>query len=183
MKVKELVEFVNNNKNKMLKPEQLVQVVAKQLETKRYIGIKQKKEMVGDIVDHCLMYEDGIFKFDDIEKFIYFTMKSIEAYTNIELSEDIEDDYDELCAAGLLEMVVGCFRKEYDDLGILLQMRCDYILNDNNIEVQLGKLLNNISDKIDTLVDSVADKVDGFNFSNLPIGSEDLTKLLDFIKK
>ena len=54
---------------------------------------------------------DGIFKFDDIDKYICFTMKTIAAYTNLELSDDMEEDYDELCRAKLLDIIIIFFRR------------------------------------------------------------------------
>ena len=102
MTIIELVEFVGNSKNKMLKSAQLEELIAKKVEVKKYIGIKDKKTLVESIVNECILFDSGMFKFDDIEKYICFTMRVIEAYTNLELSADIEDDYDMLCQAGLL---------------------------------------------------------------------------------
>lgn len=181
MKVQELVEFMNNSKNKMLKADQLQAVMQKQLEVKEYMGIKDKKKLINDIVNECIIYEDGLFKFDDIEKYVVFTMKTIEAYTNLELSDDIEEDYDMLCRAKILESVVSTFKKEYDDVNILLSMKCDYILSGNNIEAQFGKFLNNISEKVDDFAAVLSDKVGNFDIGQLPIGKEDLMKLMDFI--
>lgn len=183
MKTMELVEFVGNSKNKMLKSAQLMEVVAKALEVKKYLGIKEKKALVEAIVDECILFEDGVFKFDDIDKYLCFTMRVIEAYTNLELSDDIEVDYDLLCQAGLLEMVVNTFKKEYDEVNILLQMKCDYVLSDNNIEAQLGKFLTGLSTKIDVLTEALADKVEGFSFDKLNINAGDIKKLLEFINK
>lgn len=181
MKVQELIEFVGNSKNKMLKPEQLQSVLKKKLEIKKYIGIKEKKQLVDNIVNACILYENGVFKFDDIEKYICFTMKTIEAYTNIELSDDIEEDYDLLCQHNLLNIIVEMFGGEYDNVNLLLQMKCDYILSDNNIEAQIGRFLNDILEKVDDLSNALQEKIEGFDISKLPIGKKDLNKLIEFI--
>lgn len=181
MKVTELLEFVGNPKNKILKQEQLQSVLQKQLEVKDYLSIKDKKNLVNDIVNECILFEDGIYKFDDIEKYVCFIMKTIEAYTNLELSDDIEEDYDMLCEAKILELVINTFKKEYDDVNILLQMRCDYVLSGNNIEAQVAKFLDSFLEKIDTITNVTVKKIDGFDISKLPIDKKYLSKLINFL--
>lgn len=181
MKINELVEFVSNSKNKLLKQAQLEEVIAKHIETKKYLPIKQKKELIESIVNECILYEDGTYKFDDIDKYICFTMRVIAAYTNLELSDDIEDDYDVLCEAGLLDMVVNTFKKEYDEVNILLQMKCDYVLSNNSLEAQVGKLFDGVLEKLDIITQALANKVDGFDINNLPIDSDDLNKLMQLL--
>lgn len=181
MKIKELVEIINSNKNKMLKSEQLQQLLVKTLEVKDYLSIKQKKALIEDIVNDCILYEDGVFKFDDIDKYICFTMKTIAAYTNLELSKDIEEDYDALCEARLLDIIINSFKKEYDDVSVLLQMRCEYILSGNNVEAQVGKFLNNILEKLDDVINIMSTKIGDFDISKLPVSMEDLNKLMNFV--
>ena len=181
MKVQELVEFVSNSKNKLLKQAQLEEVIAKQIETKKYLPIKQKKELIESIVNECILYEDGVYKFDDIDKYICFTMRVIAAYTNLELSDDIEDDYDVLCEARVLDMVINTFKKEYDEVNILLQMKCDYILSSNSLEAQVGKLFDGVLEKLDIITQALANKVEGFDINNLPISGDDLSKLMQLL--
>jgi hypothetical protein len=183
MKVQELLEFVGNPKNKLLKEEQLKTVIQKQLEVKEYLSIKEKKQLVDKIVDDCILYEDGIFKFDDIDKYICFIMNTICAYTNLELSDDIEEDYDVLCSAKILELIIDTFKKEYDDVNILLQMKCDYILSGNSIEAQVGKFLNGILEKIDSFSEVLSEKIKDFDFEKLNIDKKDIGKLMSFINK
>lgn len=178
---KELITFMSNGKNKMLNTDQLQALLKKKLEVKEYLGIKAKKELVDTIVDECILYEDGVFKFNDIDKYICFTMKTLAAYTNLNLSSDLEEDYDLLCEAKLLDSIISTFKKEYDDVNILLQMKCDYVLNSNSLESQVGRFLDGILDKVDVLVSSLSNKVDNFDLNSLPFDSEDLNKLMQFI--
>ena len=181
MKIKEFVEFANNTKNKMLKGDQLQQLIVKALDVKKYLNIKEKRALIDNIINDCILYEDGIYKFDEIDKYIAFTMKTIEAYTNIELSEDIECDYDALCEAKLLNAIIESFSGEYDNVNLLLQMKCDYILSGNNIEAQFGKFLNNILDKMDGLSETLSHKIKDFDLKKLPIKMEDIGKLIEFV--
>jgi hypothetical protein len=183
MKVQEFIDIMNGNKNKMLKEEQRQQVLANTLELKTYLPIKEKKVLVDRIVTKCILFENGIFKFDEIDKYICFTMYAIETYTNLELSADIEDDYDMLCASKLMPEILNAIKSEYNDVNTLLQMKCDYILMDNNIEAQFGKLLTSISDMVGRLVDMFAENAGNFDMSNLPVSQEDLNKIIQFVNK
>ena len=181
MKIFELVELMSTNKNKLLKADQVQAFLKKELEVEDYLSIKHKKTLVQGIVNECILYDDGVFKFDDIDKYIAFTMKTVAAYTNLELSDDIEADYDLLCEAKLLEPVINTFKKEYDEVNVLLQMKCDYVLSGNTIEAQLGRFLDGVSEKIDGLANALSDKMGNFDISKLPFSSEDLQKLMKFI--
>lgn len=181
MTTREIITLMSDSKNKMLKAEQLQTLLKKKLEVQEYISIKAKKSLVDDIVNECILYEDGIFKFNDIDKYICFTMRTIVAYTNLELSEDLEEEYDLLCESKLLDSIISTFKKEYDDVSILLQMKCDYVLNNNTLEAQVGRFLEGILEKVDTLVGALTNKVDNFDLNNLPINSEDLGKLMQLL--
>ena len=181
MTIKELVEFATNNKNSMLKADQLQQVIAKKIEVKKYLSIKEKRELIDDIINSCILYEDGMYKFDDIDKYIAFTMKTITAYTNLELSDSIDDDYDALCEAHLLNTVIETFNGEYENVNLLLQMRCEYILSGNTIEAQVGKFLTGLSDKLDDFATMLSNKIGDFDFANLPVSMDDLGKLMEFV--
>lgn len=178
MNITNLITLINNNKAKLLKPEQIHAFLKKELNVNEYMNIKDKKNLVNDIVNECIFYEDGIYKFDDINKYICFTMRTIAAYTNLELSNDIEDDYDALCKAKILDVLINTFKKEYDDINILLQMKCDYILSGNTVEAQIGRFLDDMSEKTTKLIDSLSDKLNNFNMS-----SNDIQKLLNLIDK
>ena len=181
MKVQNLVELTTNSKNKMLKGIQLIEFLSKTLEVKKYLSIKDKRVLIDDVINNCILYEDGVYKFDDIDKYITFTMKTIAAYTNLELSADIESDYDDLCRANLLNVVIETFAGEYENVNLLLQMKCEYILSGNTIEAQFGKFLTGITDRVDDFTDVLKNKVEDFDFSNLPISMDDLGKLMEFV--
>lgn len=163
MKINAFIENMNQNKSKLLKSEQVQSFIKKELNVKEYLSIKDKKQLVDSIVNECILYEDGIFKFNDIDKYICFTMRTIAAYTNIELSDDIEDDYDALCESKLLNAVIESFNGEYENVRTLLQMKCDYILSSNTIEAQFGRFFDGVLEK----VDGVAGALSNFDVSKL----------------
>lgn len=181
MTIKELIQLMGDNKHKMMKNEQLQDLLKKKLEVKEYISFAKKRSLVSSIVDECVLYENGMFKFNDIDKYVCFTMRIIEAYTNLEMSDNLENEYDLLCESKMLDLIINTFKQEYDDVSILLQMQCDYVLSNNSIGSQVGRFLDGVLDKIDVLVDAMAERMSGLDFDNLPIGVEDLNKLMQFI--
>ena len=183
MKIAELVVLMNNNKTKLLKPEQIQAFLKKELNVIEYMSVKDKKSLVEDIVNECILYEDGVFKFDDFEKYICFTMKTITAYTNLELSDAMENDYDLLCKEKLLNPVIDTFIGEYENVKLLLQMKCDYILSSNSIEAQFGRLFDGVLNKVSDLAETLKNSANNFDINKLPISKEDLNKVLDFAKK
>jgi hypothetical protein len=113
-------------------------------------------------------------------------MKTIAAYTNLELSDDIEDDYDALCESGLLNSVVNSFIGEYENVSMLLQMRCEYILFGNSIESQVGRFLDGILDKLDGVSDGFKNMLEGVDLNSI-LGSnlteDNLSQLKGFLDK
>lgn len=181
MRVKELVELATSGKNRLLKKEQFLEVIKKAIETKEYVCIKEKKELIENIINECILYKDGLYKFDDVDKYICFTMRTIEAYTNIELSDDIEEDYDALCKAKILNTIIETFAGEYENFRLLFQMKCDYVLSNNNMEAQFGKFLSDLSEKIGDIANIASDKMKKFDMSKLPISTNDINKLISFL--
>lgn len=181
MKIREFIDFINNPKNKMLKKDQLQQMITKTLEVKSYISIKDKKDLIDNIVNHCILFDNGVFKFNEIDKYICFTMMTIAAYTNLELSFNMEEDYDMLCEAKLLNAVVETFAGEYDNVKLLLAMQCDYILSDNNIEAQIGRMLTNVLDKFDVFSNQLSAKLDNFSLDQLPVDIDNIKKIIEFV--
>lgn len=184
MKINEFVEIMNQPKNKMLKSEQKHELLKKTLEVKSYLSIKDKKQLVQNIIDECILYEDGVFKFNNIDKYICFTMKTIIAYTNLELSEDIESDYDMLCESNLLTCIINTFAEEYDSVNLLLQMKCDDILSGNTIEAQFGRFFEGVLDRFDMLVQTLASKTSDIDAVKLmkDVSPEDISNIISFVK-
>lgn len=183
MTIQELMTKIKKSKTKDATAAQMQALLKKHIKVKNYISIKDKKELVDKIVNECVFVEDGIKKIDSIEKYIVFTMRTIEEYTNLELSDDIENDYDALCEARILGDIVDLFKPEYDDIMVLLKMRCDFIIGDNNIEAQVGRLLNGVLDIISRLADTVERKVNDVDLDSIPFNDADFQVLKNFLNQ
>ena len=185
MKINEFVQKVSENKTKLYNKADknaLSNFIKQTLEVKDYISIKEKKQLVEDIVSETVMYENGLLKFNGIDQYITYVMKCIEAYTNLELSDDIEDDYDELSKTGLLEPITSVFAEEYKAVLTLLQMQCDYILMDNSISSKVGVFLTSVSSTIDKLANSLSNSVENFDINKLNIDKKDIEKITEFLQ-
>ena len=81
---------MKKNINRTMKNEQILDLVQKQLEVKKYIPINEKKDLVDRIIEKCIYFENGTFRIDSIDSYVYFTMFTIDTYTNLEI-DDIEN--------------------------------------------------------------------------------------------
>lgn len=178
MKVNEFVEYMKTNTNKTTREDQVLSMAKRQLDAKSYLSIKAKRDLVDEIIDACILYEDGIYKFDGIAKYVYFTMYTIAAYTNLELSDDVEADFDALSESQLLPVVLSMLQSEYDDVNILLQMQCDSVLEKNSVEAQLGKVTTNIIDFLNNSEAGLKSLLD-----KIPADKINLNKILEFVNK
>lgn len=152
--------------------------IKKDLEVKSYLGIKAKRKLIEDIVDETVIYENGLLKFNGVEQYVVYTMRCIEAYTNLELSDDLEEDYDVLCSCGLLAKILRTFDDEYQSVLSLLQMQCDYVLMDNSVTSKINVVLNSMTDTLKKIADGVEKKMNEINPEDL----QKVTELLSTLK-
>lgn len=152
--------------------------IKKDLEVKSYLGIKAKRKLIEDIVDETVIYENGLLKFNGVEQYVVYTMRCIEAYTNLELSDDLEEDYDALCSCGLLAKILRTFDDEYQSVLSLLQMQCDYVLMDNSVTSKINVVLNSMTDTLNKIADGVEKKMNEINPEDL----QKVTELLSTLK-
>jgi hypothetical protein len=137
MKIGDFITEVNKNR-KILKLQSIISV-------KKYLPFEEKLQLIDDILEQCKIENDGYIKFDEIKKYILFTVKSIQTYTNLEFDADMSTatkEYDMLYESGLLDEIIGTFSGEYKTVLDLMQMRAECILLDNSIECQLAKFLS-----------------------------------------
>lgn len=149
--------------------------IKKTLEIKSYLGIKQKKELIDDIVNDTIIYDNGLYKFNGIDQYVTYIMKTIAAYSNLEIN-DIEEDYDALCESGLLNKILRTFESEHQEVLSLLQMQCDYILLDNSVTAHINGALDAVVSAINKLSDSAVDTLKNIN-------TDDIKGFMDLVTK
>lgn len=170
-------EFVKKAMTKGYMPatvDQQNEKLKKDLEVRPYLSIKDKKKLVDRIIDDTIIYDNGLFKFDGIDQLVCYNMRCIEMYTNLELSEDIEDDYDALVSSGLMNKILATFENEYTEVLSLFQMQRDYILMDNSVASKVNILLVSATNAINKLADAAEE-------SFKDIKPEDVQKITELI--
>lgn len=173
---------VQNNK---VTPNAVGEWFKKELEIKTYIPFKQKREIAEMIVAQNVSEVDGIKKYDDINSYVSLIVASIVAHTNLKFGEDVIADYDLLAENGLLPQIIAEFQGSHEEIGILLKMAVAAELEDNNINISIGKFLNGILNKLEDISDILKDKIEKIDLQALlgDIKPEDLAKLSGFLDR
>lgn len=164
MRTQEFIEYMGKNTNRTMKNEQILDLVQKQLEVKKYTSIKEKKDLIDKIIEKCIYFENGTFRIDTIDCYIYFTMFTIDAYTNLEI-DDVEECYDVLSEAGLMPVIIAALGQEHNDVLTFLNMKRNEILENNSIEMQLGRLFDTVLDKVEDFSEGLISTIDGLNIN------------------
>lgn len=188
MKVNEFIENFKTKKimNTQIAPNAVSEHIKKELEVKTYLPFRIKREIVEMVVNKNIKEVDGIKKSDSIDAYIGFVVAMLSAHTVLEFGADPVADYDLLAESGLLPQIIAEFKESYDECDVLLKMALAMKLEDNNINVLVGKFLNNLSQKLDSAGDVLKDKLGDFNLQDI-LGAnfkqEDLAKLSSFLDK
>lgn len=173
MKINEFITTYKKNK---------MQSVEKLIETKKYLQFVEKEMLVNSVLDKCKIEENGFIKFDEIKQYIVFTTEIIQAYTNLEFDEEYDfmiDEYDELCENDMLNEVVATFEGEYKTVLNILNMKQEYMLQDNSVEYQIASFFNTLNGQLGNLAQIFASKLDSYG----NINGEDLKELTGLLKK
>lgn len=173
MKVQELIDKKKVNK---------VAPVKDVIETKKYLPFTEKQKLVNKILAECKVENNGYVQFNEVDKYIVFTMEIIKAYTNLEFDEKRNvaiSEYDALCEADLLNDIIGTFEGEYNTVLNIMNMSQDYILQQNSVECQVAQFLHGINDKLSVALDSISSQFGAYK--DLNITAEDINNLTDFI--
>ena len=188
MKISELIKDFTDKKicNSRINENAVANYLKQTLEIKTYIPFKDKRMIAEMIVAQNIKETNGIKKYDNIDGYIGFIVASVAAHTNIEWSEDPVADYDLLAESGLLPQIIAEFKSSHDEIDILLKMALAMELEDNNINVLVGKFLNNILVKFDGIGEVLKDTLGNVNLNDIlgaNFNDEDLAKLTGFLNK
>lgn len=188
MNVKNFVEAFANNKvqNTKLNEHAVSDYLKKELEIKTYIPFRLKRQIAEIVVSQNTERVDGIKKHDSVSTYVSFIVASLTAHTNLQFGEDPVADYDLLAESGLLPLIIAEFETSHSECDIVLKMVLAMELEDNNINVLIGKFLNGILEKLDVVGDVLKDKLGNFDLKDIlgaDFKQEDLAKLSGFLNK
>ena len=158
----------------------------KTLEIKKYIPFTTKRGAVEIVVAQNTYWEDGIKRHDTFDAYIGFVVSMLSIHTNLEFSDQPIEDYDLLAESGLLPQIIAEFQESYDECNVLLKMARDAELEDNNINVVVGRFLNGILDRLDSVGETLKEKLGNVNVADIlgdKFNEKDLAKLKGFLDK
>ena len=123
-----------------------------------------------DILSICTDEIVGCVTVDKFKMNLYFGMKILCLYTNLEIETNFEDmvaQYDALKECGLFDKLIGLFESEYVAVEAILYDELEMLLFQNSIDVQVVRIAN----KINVAIDMIGDKLNGVDFNTfLPEG-------------
>lgn len=172
-----VTEFINKYKtsnviNTKVNPNATSDFIKKTLEVREYVPFRVKQTAIQTVVKTCTDEIDGVKKNDAVSQYVSFVIAMLTLHTNLECDEPIES-YDTLCEAGLLNLIIETFMMDYNECEALMKMYVAVELEDNNINVLVGKFLNKI-----------VDFMSGLNLKDLfGVSEEDLSLLKGFIDR
>jgi hypothetical protein len=187
-----VADFVQTFKDKKIEntriaPDAIEQYIRQNLEIKTYIPFRTKREIAETVVAANTTEVDGIKKNDGINQYISFIVAMISVHTNLEFdTSDSVADYDLLAETGLLPLIIEEFRASYNECDIILKMALAAELEDNNVNVLVGKFLNGILTRLDGVGESLKNVLGDINLGEVLGGNfseEDMAKLSSFLDK
>lgn len=171
--------------NSKVAPNAIEEYIAKNLEIKTYLPFTTKRTIAEMVARSSIEEIDGVKKHDSISSYISFIVAMIQSHTNLKFEEPVED-YDALAESGLLPLIIDTFRTDYSECDVLLKMAIAYELEDNNINLVIGKFLNGILDRLDDFSEALKESMGGKTMEEI-IGAnfkqEDLAKLTSLLDK
>lgn len=150
------------------------------LEVKHYIPIMEKKMFAMDVIAACTDEIDSFISVDRFKMNIYFNMKVLELYTNLEIAVDFEEmieQYDILCENGTLNNILSLFADDYNAMCSVLDNMLDELLVQNSIDAQVVRVAN----KIMSMLDVVGDNLDTLDLNSILPDGTNITELIDKI--
>jgi hypothetical protein len=174
-----IAEFVNDVKNGEKAASNL-------MITKKYISSDEKVRLAKTVIDDSVEYDRGFIKCDSYKKHLSFIFGFIELHTDLCFADDWIDkmqEYDALCENGLIDVIIGSLRDEYENALMILDMLCNDVLADNSIEASVARLTQSVSENLDVLVGALTDKLEDFDIEKIIPKDLDLNKLTRLLNK
>ena len=153
--------------------------ILEKLEVKHYIPIIEKKQFVIGVIAACTDENDGFISVDRFKMNVYFNMKMLELYTNLDIAENFDDmilQYDELCEKRVMDGLLNLFENDYKMMYSVLEGELDTLLVQNSIDAQVVRIANKISGFLD-------DASIGLSGLDLSVVLPNIAELTETLKK
>jgi hypothetical protein len=155
--------------------------ILEELEVKHYVPILEKKQFVIGVIAACTDEDDGFVSVDRFKMNVYFNMKALELYTNLEIADNFDDmmvQYDELCEHRVMDGLLNLFEDDYKMMCSVLEGELDTLLVQNSIDAQVVRLAN----KISKFLDDANTGLSGLDLATILPDVANLTEVLNKLK-
>lgn len=162
-------EFISKKiQNTKIDEHAIEKYIKKTLEVKEYIPFREKREIAESVVEQNTELIDGVWKNDSMDQYVTFVLAMLEAHTNLQIdSEDPVLDYDIIAESGLLPLVISTFQNDYNECDVVLKAVLAMKLEDNNVNVLVGRFLNGILTRLDSVGEVLSDKLGGMSIKDI----------------
>lgn len=153
---------------------------------RKYIPIQEKRMIARDILDRCVNDIDGFIVIDDVDKSIYFTIKSIAAYTKLEFSEDYEEAIEEY------DTIIKCYwlKRFHDFIGADIEVFWNVLLDEekmilagNSVEAQVAKVANSLVNAVDRISIKFENSIKDIDISKVIPEGTSFNELMEMLNK
>ena len=184
MKINEFISEYNKNKK------QAAFNVAKLLNVKTYVSVLRKRQLAELVYQNSISFENSLVKVDSLTKYLIFSMLMISEYTDLEFTVDENGkataeaiaEYDALCEAGLVDVVIGCFAADYARANEIL----NYVFKDNlavsnTVEAVVGGLVKDINGYLESISESLKTKIESIDTDLSNIDMSQLDNIINLL--
>ena len=107
-----VMQYNAKTRDKNLTENEQIDIIEHMSRPKSYISLSKKKEIVKSIIKNTIKQDDDLnINYDGCDKYLLTVIRLINEYTDLNIDEK---GYDQICANGLLNLVIGSFGKEYE---------------------------------------------------------------------
>ena len=97
--------------------------------TTKYVDFITKCVYCDKIIESCCYIEDGdrkIVKINSTQRYLFFVMRLVDLYTDIEFGDDVVTAYDKLNEIGAINTLIAAIpESEYSEFSTILNMKMD----------------------------------------------------------
>lgn len=150
-----------------------------ELQVKKYLPIEEKKLIAQGIIYECTEVVDGAVKMDSVQRDLSYVKYMILRHTNLEYTPE---DYDALCADGLIDVIMACFNRDAEECRKILDLMLADRMRETSMEYAAAKLLNTLTSAIGSLSEKLNAKVDGIDLNAMIPKDMDTNQLMKFFE-
>ena len=150
-----------------------------ELQVKKYLPIEEKKLIAKGIIYECTEEVDGVIKMDSVQRDLSYVKYMILRHTNLEYTSE---DYDTLCADGLVDVIMKCFERDAAECRRILDLMLDDRMREASLEYTVAKFMQKLTNELSGFADKLGTKIDSIDLSTVLPKDMDANQLMKFFE-